>query len=256
MSYIQGSFELISVKQLNSTCYDFSIFCPEIVALAKAGQFLHIRCEGKTLRRPISICEIDRVRNTIRFVFDIRGEGTLWLSQRIRGERLDILGPLGNGFNVFDSEKNALFVGGGIGVPPLLETAKLFNGQADAILGFKCSEISILIEDFQKECANVFLTSDDGSLCEKGFATNLLIECIKNKRYDIIYSCGPMSMLKEVSIIAKTNGIPCFISLEERMGCGVGACLVCACRIKADEAEIYKHVCKDGPVFNAEEVIW
>lgn len=256
MSYIQGCFELISTNKINSTCYDFSIFCPEIVALAKAGQFLHIRCGEKTLRRPISICEINREKGNIRFIFDIRGEGTLWLSQRIMGERLDILGPLGNGFDTNNGEGKALFVGGGIGVPPLLETAKMFNGQADAILGFRCSEIAILIEDFQKECANVFLTSDDGSLCKKGFATNLLMECIENKRYDIIYSCGPMPMLKEVSKIAKTNGIPCYISLEERMGCGVGACLVCACKIKADGVETYKHVCKDGPVFNAEEVIW
>jgi len=256
MPYNQGLYELISAKKLNLSCYDFSIFCPEIVALAKPGQFLHIRCGDKTLRRPISICEINRETQTIRFVFDIRGEGTLWLSKKTVGEQIDVLGPLGNGFEIICKESKALFIGGGIGVPPLLETAKAFNGKADAILGFKCADNAILINDFEKECSKVFLTSDDGSLCNKGFVTNLLIECLKNEKYDIIYSCGPIPMLKEVSKIAKINEIPCYISLEERMGCGVGACLVCACKMKTNDGLTYKHVCKDGPVFNAEEVVW
>jgi len=256
MAYIQGCFHLVNVRKYNASCYDYLIFCPEIVALAKAGQFLHIRCGEKILRRPISICEINKEDETIRIVFDIRGEGTYWLAQKQVGDKLDILGPLGNGFDLSDTNKRVLFVGGGIGVPPLLEAAKHFRGTADAILGFKCSDCAVLIEDFQKECAEIDITSDDGSMGEKGFVTSVFGNKIATKTYDIIYACGPTPMLRAVSEIAATNGIPCFVSLEERMGCGVGACLVCACKIKSNSGINYKHVCKDGPVFNAEEVVW
>lgn len=256
MKYIQGYFEIRTIKRLNATCYDFIIFCPEIVELAKPGQFLHIGCEGKILRRPISICEIGKESGMIRFVFDIRGEGTLWLSKRSEGEKLDILGPLGNGFDLDDTGLNALFVGGGIGIPPLLETAKAYEGRADAILGFKCADNAILIEDFKKECRNVLITCDDGSIGSKGFTTDALIEKLKNNTYDVVYSCGPSPMLKIVCDICNNAGVQCFISLEERMGCGVGACLVCACKIMQNGTERYKHVCKDGPVFNSMEVVW
>ncbi len=256
MPYIQNSFEIKNIKRLNKSCFDFIIFCPEIVELARPGQFLHIKCDGKTLRRPISICEINKISKTIRIVFDIKGEGTEWLSKRIKGEKLDILGPLGNGFNIDNPDLHALFVGGGIGVPPLLETAKAFNGNADAILGFKCADNSILLEDFKKECKSVMITSDDGSICHKGYTTDVLIERLKQVEYDIVYSCGPSVMLKKVCEICNNAEIPCYVSLEEHMGCGVGACLVCACKIMDNNKETYKHVCKDGPVFSSREVIW
>jgi dihydroorotate dehydrogenase electron transfer subunit len=256
MPYCQIVCNLVRMDKLNSSCFDMSIFCPEIAQIAKAGQFLHIRCAEKTLRRPISICEIDNNNGIIRLVFDIRGEGTLWLSERKIGDNIDVLGPLGNGFDTSVSANKALFVGGGMGVPPLLEAAKSFNGSADAILGFRNTENAILIHDFQKACANVQIASDDGSIGKKGLVTFVLTESMKIKKYDVLFACGPAPMLKTVFEISKINKTPCFVSLEERMGCGIGACLVCACKINSNKGETYQHVCKDGPIFNAEEVVW
>ncbi len=256
MACFQNDCSIIHIFRHNDTCVDMLIHCPEIVTHAKAGQFLHILCGCKTLRRPISICEINKQEESIRIVFDIRGDGTKWLSERKQGEILNILGPLGNGFDLSDVSKTVLFVGGGMGVPPLLEAAKAFNGKTDAIVGFRCSQNKILVDDFKRYCADVYLTSDDGSCGVHGFVTDMLLKRLKEKRYDVIYSCGPNAMLEAVSKIAHQNKISCFVSMEERMGCGVGACLVCACKVREDKHETYKHVCKDGPVFNAEEVVW
>ncbi len=256
MAYFQGCFPLKAVKKLNDNCFDFSIFCPDIVLHATSGQFVHIRCGNKTLRRPISICELDKYAGTVRLIFDVRGEGTSWLSQKCAGDQLDILGPLGNGFDFTDVNKKSLFIGGGIGTPPLLEAAKEFKGNADAILGFRNRESVILKHDFENICSNVLIATDNGSLGKKGFVTDLLSERLINYNYDVIYSCGPTVMLKAVSRIAAAHNIKCYVSLEERMGCGVGACLVCACQIKAKNKIDFKHVCKDGPVFDAEEVVW
>jgi dihydroorotate dehydrogenase electron transfer subunit len=256
MAYFQNYYPIVRTLRHNDSCVEMLIHCPEIAALAKAGQFLHILCDGKTLRRPISICEIDQKKETIRIIFDIRGEGTYWLSERKQGEQLNILGPLGNGFDIDNDRKSALFIGGGMGVPPLLEAAKAYYGKADAILGFRCSGNKILHEDFEHICKNVFLASDDGSCGEQGFVTDILYKRLTEKHYDIIYACGPNAMLEAVSIIAAKNNILCYVSMEERMGCGVGACLVCACKVSEAGLETYKHVCKDGPVFNAREVVW
>ncbi len=256
MPYYQDDYTIETIGNFNSSCFDMQIYCPEIANAAKAGQFVHVQCEGKTLRRPISICEINKSAGTIRLVFDIRGEGTRWLSGKKKGESLNILGPLGNGFDLVDTEKKVLFVGGGMGIPPLLEAAKAFKGKADAILGFKCIDNSMLTDDFNQVCSEVIMMSDDGSLGEKGFATSLLCDRILNNKYDVLYACGPSAMLKAVSKIALENNVKCYVSMEERMACGVGACLVCACKVKVNDKQAYKHVCKDGPVFNAKEIIW
>lgn len=256
MPYYQDDYKIEENDTSNSSCFDIRVYCPEIANAAKAGQFVHIQCEGKILRRPISICEIDKTDGTIRLVFDIRGEGTRWLSIQEEGAFLNILGPLGNGFDLSETDKKVLFVGGGMGVPPLLEAAKSFKGKADAILGFKCSDSSILIDDFNDVCSKVIVMSDDGSLGEKGFVTSLLCDRITKNKYDVVYTCGPSAMLKAVSEIALENNTACFVSMEERMACGVGACLVCACKVKENDKESYKHVCKDGPIFNAKEIVW
>lgn len=254
MPYYQQEAPICRKTALGYLCYDLTLHCPDIAQAAVPGQFVHILCGEKTLRRPISICEIHKEEGTIRIVFDVRGEGTAWLADRSEGETLNVLGPLGNGFDVSDTSQKALFVGGGIGVPPLLEAAKAFCGRADAILGFKCCDNAVLTEDFRRCCSEVYVTSDDGSVGEHGFVTDVLTKICA--QYDVIYACGPTAMLKAVSACAKRKGITCYVSLEERMGCGVGACLVCACEVNNNGIGTYKHVCKDGPVFRAEEVIW
>ena len=256
MSYQQGLFPVISKTNLAKNIYDVTVFCPEIAGNTKAGQFVHIRVPGHILRRPISIASYDAEKGTIRIIYEIRGEGTQILAGLKAGDMIDILGPLGNGYTLPEPEHTCVVVGGGIGVPPLLAIAERFGAKATAILGFRSAQAAILEEDFQQSGANTILCTDDGTLGRKGFVTAALEELLASDRPDCIFACGPMVMLKKVSEIATAHSIPCQVSLEERMACGVGACLGCACKIRRGGEEVYLHVCKDGPVFSGEEVVF
>lgn len=220
------------------------------------GQFIHIKCgEGLLLRRPISICTYmeDTPEDTVAIVFEVRGEGTDWLAKREEGEYLDVLGFAGNGFTM-KKEGRYMVVGGGIGVPPMLGCAQFNEGKATAVLGFRSKDKAILLDQFEENCAKVLLATDDGSMGHHGFVDALVRQELEQDRaYDGVLACGPKPMLRSVARVAEEYGIPCLVSMEERMGCGVGACLVCACDM-ADGTR--KHVCKDGPVFDSKEVDW
>lgn len=255
MSYTQGEYQVVSKKNLARNTYDFTLAAKEIADLASAGQFVHIKVRGFFLRRPISICEINKEQGTIRIVFEVRGESTEEMANINKGDLLDVMGPLGKGFTLLDSSKQAIVVGGGIGVPPMLEVAKQYGENATAIIGFRSANAVILHEDFRQIGANTMLCTDDGTMGTKGFVTAALEQRLLEGKADIIYACGPHMMLKGVVALANEFGVPCEVSLEERMGCGVGACLVCACKTVKDGKEYLAHVCKDGPVFKAEDVI-
>ena len=238
--------------RLNKTCYDMRILSPKICASAVPGQFVHVRCGDKLLRRPISICDADG--DTFRIVFEVRGEGTRWLSERKMGDVLDVLGPLGRGFDV--SGERILVAGGGIGVPPLLFAAKRAN-EAHAVLGFRTASAVILPGDFNECCAAVQITTDDGSIGRPGYADAAVRSKLGAISFDRVLACGPKPMLRAVARVCAEAGVPLQVSLEERMACGVGACLGCACKLEGPEGSWhYGHVCSDGPVFNAEEVVW
>lgn len=242
--------EIISAKEIANGFYDFTVKAGELAKVAQAGQFAHIRVADMTLRRPISICRIDKEKETLRFVFQIRGEGTDKLARLKTGDQLDIIAPLGTGFPLFETEKKALLVGGGIGVPPLLELAAYYGENSIAALGFQSKSSVILADDFTALGAKLLLATDDGTAGAKGLVTKF----IENESFDLVYTCGPMPMIKAVAKIADERGVPCYVSLEERMACGVGACLGCACKLKKDGKEYNGHVCKDGPVFDYKEV--
>ena len=220
------------------------------------GQFIHIKCgDGLLLRRPISVCSCleDEPEDLVAIVFEVRGDGTSWLAQREVGEKLDVLGLAGNGFRV-KQDGRYLLVGGGIGVPPMLGCARSTCGRSTAVLGFRSQSKSILLNSFQNDCAKVLIATDDGSMGYHGFVDALVRQELEQDRaYDGVLACGPKPMLRSVARVAEEFGIACQVSMEERMGCGVGACLVCACDM-ADGTR--KHVCKDGPVFDAGEVDW
>lgn len=257
MAYLQTEGRIAAIRRLSQAACDVALFAPELADAAVPGQFVHIRCGEKPLRRPISICSIDQKTGVLRLVFEVRGQGTEWLAQRQAGEHLDVLGPLGNGFSLPEDGEGIVLVGGGIGTPPLLAVAQAYPGKAQAILGFRNADACILARDFAFACANVQLATDDGSLGYHGLVTGLLSAHIaQGKPCTSIMACGPTPMLKAISAIAQEHGIPCQVSLEERMGCGVGACLVCACKTREADGEHYRHVCKDGPVFDAKEVAW
>ena len=236
--------------------YRLVLDAPRIAAAAQCGQFVHLACgEGNLLRRPISICLAEA--GALHLVFQVKGEGTKWLSERREGDEIDTLGPLGHGFDTAALGAKPVFIGGGIGVPPMLMTAKCAaaaGAAPRAVLGFRSEGAVILENEFRAVC-ETFVTTDDGSYARHGFVTDVLRELTDDVTG--VAACGPKPMLRAIAEIAEQAGIPCQVSLEERMGCGIGACLVCACALKSETGEIrYGHVCKNGPVFPAEEVAW
>ncbi len=233
--------------------YDMTIRLPEISALAVCGQFVEVYPDNgvNLLARPISICQIGD--GTLRFVFQAVGAGTRLFSSLKAGQRLRVLGPCGNGYPISE-EKKFILVGGGIGVPPLLETACRLKdkGEVDVFLGFRSG--SFLREDFENTGANVYIASDDGSAGFKGNVVGLMESA--GVQGDVIYSCGPRIMLKAVAEYAEKRGIKAYVSMEERMACGIGACVGCTLKIKDGNGISNKKVCKDGPVFDSREVVW
>lgn len=244
--------KLIYKKEIADGIFDFRVVCPEMAKDILPGQFLHIACGGNTfLRRPISICDSDG--SVIRFIFEVKGEGTAELAKTEVGKEIDIMGPLGNTF-VPEQIKysNPVIIGGGIGVFPLYKLAKQLD-KPKVILGFR-SKDRVVMEDEFSEIADTTICTDDGSYGYDGYAVNVLSEYIKENKCDIIFSCGPTPMLRAVKKIAEEAGIKCRLSLEQRMGCGIGACLVCSCETTFTGTDKHKRVCKDGPVFWSEEV--
>lgn len=244
--------DVMSIDFISNNICDMKIRCPEIAAEAKAGQFVEIYPDNgiNLLARPISICEIDRLIGTIRLVFQVVGKGTKLFSELKKGGKIRVLGPCGNGYDI--KEGNALLVGGGIGVPPLLEACKKIKGEKTVVLGFR--SVSFLADEFRQYNAKVFVATDDGSVGFKGNVVDLLKS--QNISADVIYSCGPKIMLKFLSEWAKEKGIECQVSMEERMACGIGACVGCVVKIKDGDDWTHKKVCKDGPVFDSREVLW
>lgn len=242
---------LISVRQLAADVFDFVFDCPPpLVQNACPGQFAQVRLPGHTLRRPISICGIDKGRGQLRFVFQIRGQGTAELAQYGPGDKLEILAPLGKGFPI-DKSKRTLLLGGGIGVPPLLGCAAELGANAIACLGFRNKAAVVLEEDFQAAGAEVSVATDDGSYGHHGLVTGLAGQ----EAFEAVFACGPTPMLKAAKALAQSRGVPCYVSLEERMACGIGACLGCATPLlQEDGSPYFGHVCKDGPVFDSRQV--
>ena len=244
---------IIENKSLNDYAFRLTFAAEAIAELCAPGQFVNIRCgHSRVLRRPISICHAEG--GAVSVIYEVRGDGTDWLSCKEPGETLSVLGPLGNGFSL--SADKILIVGGGIGAPPLLYAARQAKTGATAVLGFREAERVILADEFSELCDKTYITTDDGSLGIKGNVTGSVEECLIAGGYSQVLACGPRVMLKAVSELCSKYNVPCQVSVEERMGCGVGACLVCACRTVEDGTEKMRRVCKDGPVFDSAKVVW
>ncbi|MDF2891807.1 MAG: 2-polyprenylphenol hydroxylase-like oxidoreductase [Clostridia bacterium] len=245
--------EIIHNKELTLGVFEMIFRSENIAALAMPGQFVHLRVNTglyPLLRRPISIHSVDKTKGTVAIIYHIVGKGTEEISKQVTGV-IDVMGPLGNGFPKLAGKKCAV-VGGGIGVAPLLELSKSLS-HCDAYLGFR--NCTYKVEAFENSCNKVYLTTEDGSAGHKGYITDQLKKNITE--YDVVYTCGPKIMMKKVMEICQLNNVECYVSLEERMACGIGACLVCACKIQEENGEWHhKKVCKDGPVFNAKEVLF
>ena len=248
MGKLKMTAKVVSQETLATDVYSLVLEAPEIASQAIAGQFVSVYTHdgSKMLPRPISLCGIDREAGTLRLVYRVVGFGTKEFSQLKAGDTVDILGPLGNGF--MKSDKKAILIGGGIGIPPMLQLAKELDCEKSVVLGYR-DEI-FLNEEFEPY-AQVYMSSEDGQHGVKGN----VIDAIKEYGVDgaVIYACGPTPMLRGIKSYAMENGIECQISMEEKMACGVGACLACVCKTK--EIDVHnRRICKDGPVFYAEEV--
>lgn len=244
---------IISQEKIAEGIYDMWLRTEEIAAHAKAGQFVSVYCNGgtKLLPRPISICEVNKEEKALRLVYRVAGGGTAEFSQMKAGETLRILGPLGNGFTL--GEKKAFLIGGGIGIPPMLELAKELNCEKQIVVGYRNDEL--FLADELKQYGEVIVATEDGSVGTKGNVLDAIRE--NGLKADVIYACGPTPMLRALKQYAAENDIECWISMEERMACGIGACLACVCKSKEKDHHTNVHnkrICKEGPVFRAEEV--
>ena len=231
----------------------------DAAAEAKPGQFIamYTNDPSKLLPRPISICEIDAEKSLLRVVYRVTGEntGTEQFSKMKAGDTLFVVGPLGNGFPFERAAgKKAFLMGGGIGVPPILELAKQIDCQEKHIVvGYRDAQ-TFLKEQFE-ENGKLYISTEDGSVGTKGNVMDAIRE--NSLDADIIFACGPMPMLRAIKQYAEEKNIECYISLEERMACGIGACLGCVCKTKEKDHHSNvnnQRICKDGPVFLATEV--
>ena len=243
---------IIRQEEIADDIYSMWLRTEHIAAHAKAGQFVSVYCnEGsRLLPRPISICEIDRKDGAIRLVYRVAGKGTAEFSGMRTGMQLKVVGPLGNGFP--QKNKKAFLIGGGIGIPPMLETAKQLDAEKIMVLGYR--DELFLNKEFEAY-GDVYVATEDGSAGTKGNVMDAIRE--NDLEADAIFACGPAPMLRAIKAYALEKGIPCWISMEERMACGVGACLACVCKSKDVDSHSHVHnkrVCKDGPVFLSTEV--
>ncbi len=225
----------------------------DIAKDAKPGQFISVYSHdgSRLLPRPISICEADPDEGRLRIVYRIAGKGTKEFSEYVSGDPIDIMGPLGNGFPL--EGENVFLIGGGIGVPPMLEMAKQLDCEKQIVLGYRDQEL--FLRDEFEAYGEVFVATEDGSAGTKGNVLDAIRE--NNLTADVMYACGPTPMLRAIKQYAEENNIKCYISLEEKMACGIGACLACVCKSKDTDHHTNVHnkrICKDGPVFLAGEV--
>ena len=208
---------------------------------------------GKLLPRPISLCQVDKEKGQLRIVYRVVGAGTSQFSGYQAGDDIEIMGPLGNGFPLERAAgKKVFLIGGGIGIPPMLELARQLDCEKQAVLGYR--DVLFLNDEFEK-FSDVYVVTEDGSAGTKGNVLDAIRE--NGLKADVIFSCGPTPMLRALKAYAEEHEIECWLSLEEKMACGIGACLACVCQSKEVDEHSHVHnkrICKDGPVFLAQEV--
>lgn len=240
--------------EIAKNIYELKLKGELVNEIAMPGQFVHIKvntANDPLLRRPISISSYDKREQTMTLIYRASGLGTRELTNQT--DEIDVMGPLGSGFPVESAEgKTAILIGGGIGVPPLYECSKQLKAKGFNVihvLGFETKE-TVFYESAFKELGPVYITTADGTYGTKGFVTDAITGF--NLEADVFYACGPVPMLSAVE--KELEHTPGFISMEQRMGCGIGACLACVCPVNGPEA--YKKVCTDGPVFRKGELVY
>ncbi len=279
--------------------HELALAAPAVALQARPGQFLHVLCgrppggDGldRYLRRPLSVFRVDRQAGTVAVLFRVRGEGTRWLAARRPGDLVSVLGPLGRGFPLPAGAGRVLLVGGGVGIPPLLFQAgelRRAGVPVEAFLGARSAAHLLAEDDFRRLGVPVAVATDDGSRGHRGLVTELVERALAGRPGATVCACGPLPMLRAVQRLAVRRNVPAYLSVEQTMACGVGACLGCPVRVVAEEvypsgpepwrepprggdleaayrrleravrgeaAVAYRRVCLEGPVFAAWEVL-
>ena len=255
MGKVKMTAKVVSQQALTDDIFSMWIQADEIAGAAVPGQFISVYTKdaGKLLPRPISLCQVDKEKGQLRIVYRVVGAGTSQFSGYQAGDDIEIMGPLGNGFPLEQAAgKKVFLIGGGIGIPPMLELARQLDCEKQAVLGYR--DVLFLNDEFEN-FSDVYVATEDGSAGTKGNVLDAIRE--NGLKADVIFACGPTPMLRALKAYAEENGIECWLSLEEKMACGIGACLACVCQSKEVDEHSHVHnkrICKDGPVFLAQEV--
>jgi dihydroorotate dehydrogenase electron transfer subunit len=247
-------------EQIASNIYRMRLFCEGAdLDHFVPGQFADLAVPGHgelLLKRPLSICTVDAKAQTVTLVYQIKGKGTKAFSELRAGDGVDAILPIGRGFSLNSGDKTVFLVGGGVGIAPLLSAVQKWRDKTyEAFLGYRGKEYEYCLWDFKESCAKIFVTSDDGTLGDKGFVTQALEKRLNEALPDVILACGPIPMLKALQEVVKKFNVPAQVSMEQRMGCGFGACSTCTCGINSGGGLEYKKVCVEGPVFDLREVV-
>ena len=243
---------IVKNEQIAENIHAVTFALDEDIAI-RAGQFGNISVGGThLLRRPIAICRVEG--REVTFCYQIKGEGTQKLKTMGAGTRLNVLMPLGNGFYVEETEKKVALVGGGVGVFPLISVLREYAAtkEISAYIGYRNKGAVCGVEDFAKAQKFIAVTDDGSYGAQMNAVQAFAADLEKGNRPDVVLACGPTPMLRALKALVEKEGLNCYVSLEERMGCGIGACLVCVCDLTNGKRA---RVCKDGPVFNAQDVI-
>ncbi len=249
---------VISSKRIGTDVMELVIKTKDVAVNSAAGQFVNLYCKdgARLLPRPISLCGVDKEAGTLRLVYRIVGKGTEEFSTLKEGDTIEVMGPLGNGFPLDNADKSAILMGGGIGIPPMIELAKELKeagcSKITAVLGYRDE---LFLNEDMAQYTDVVIATEDGSTGTKGNVLDAIRE--QGVTGEVIYACGPTPMLRAIKNYGMENNLITYLSLEERMACGIGACLACVCKSKEKDEHTNvnnKRVCKEGPVFLAEEV--
>ncbi len=248
---------IISNKRIADCIYEMVLFCPDAdLKEFVPGQFADIEIPNRKdliLKRPLSINKVNVEEKMVTLIYQLVGEGTNSLIELKPNDSLKAILPIGRGFHLASEQKDVMLVGGGVGIAPLYTVIQRWpDKNYDVYLGYRGIDCAYCMDDFKEACSDVCVTSNDGTIGEKGFVTEALSKRLKNKKPDVILTCGTLPMLK--SLKAVVGDVPVQASLEQRMGCGFGACAACVCGIKNKDGFEYKKVCTEGPVFDLAEV--